>query len=87
MAKLTLTIVILESKVERTEERQLANRPKDEVIPDPYDPEKQIISPTFKQWMEFQLMEQVRKWDKAGERILTERLVKESLDNTDMFKE
>ncbi len=90
MADFTMSITIPESKLARTKQRQLANRPKPEVIFDPYfpdDPEKQIINPTFKQWMEFQFKEISRKWDKSGARILTERTIKESQDSTDMFEE
>ncbi len=87
MAKLTLTIEIPDSKVARTKQRLQANRPNDKMIPDPLDEKKSIPEFTDKEWIVYQLKEILRKLDKAGERILTERLVKESLDNTDMFEE
>ena len=51
MAKLTMTIVIPDKHLERSKARQLANRPKEDVIPDPYfpdDPEKRITNPNGK---------------------------------------
>ncbi len=87
MANLTVIIEIPDSKVARTKLRLLANRPNDKTIPDPDNEGEAIAEFTFKEWIGYQLKEIMRKWDKAGERILTERLVKESLDNTDMFEE
>ena len=69
MAKLTLTIEIPSSKLARTKQRQLANRPNDREIPDPNNPGKLIPEFTFKQWIEYQVKEVLRKWDKNGERI------------------
>ncbi len=87
MANLTVTIVIPDSKVARTKLRLLANRPNDRMIPDPINDGEFVHEFTDEEWFKFQLEEILRKWDKGGERILTEKLVKESLDSTDMFEE